>query len=498
MRRNYLQFVVTALLCATACSRDADNPAAPNAPATPRFTITSPATRPLVQAGSLFTCALDYVGKAFCWGDNTVGQLGSGGAGGPGPVPVLTSQLFADLDLSDPGGYAHACAVDASPATHGLYCWGRLSTSLPGSTNFALLPVLVDSGHAYMRVSTGGAHDCMIDNQNIGYCLGTDFYGELGNGGTAPFGQPVAPPVAIGGSLSWQGLSAATNFSCGRGVDGQAYCWGGFQGQFSLPNPVGLSNTSFISASGSGFVCAVSGGLTYCWGGGSNGQLGTGVLQASMPVPSTPVVGNHTFLQVSTGYSHACGVTNSHAIYCWGSNALGELGNETTEQTGTPDSVHHAPEFASVSAGTNHTCATTQGGEIFCWGYNNQGQVGVPPGQSQQCIVDGSPAYCVTSPRKVVIPGATLPPAADAIVFPVRGAGVSPLTALVVSVFDHSREASPYCPNQVVQAFTGATGGGAKNACHAGSLDVLAAGVNLTLSAGENLTAGIALVAVRA
>lgn len=471
MRTKTVSFAALLCCAAVACNRDLEIPHVRPADPAVRFAITGATRRPLVQAGSLTTCALDYAGRAFCWGDNTVGQLGTGSSGGQGPVAVLTTHTFADLDLSDGGGFAHACAVDIDPVTHGVYCWGRLSTLPAGSTSFAYVPTLVDSSHPYMRVSTGGAHDCMIDNQNVGYCFGTNYYGELGNGSTAPFGQPVMPPVLISGSFTWESVTAATNFTCGRDVAGLAYCWGGFQTQSNAPRTVGLTSTSSISASGSGFACAVSGGATYCWGGGSNGQLGTGVLQASMPAPSTPVVGNHSFTQVSTGYSHACGVTLSHAVYCWGSNALGELGNETTQQTGTPDSVHHAPEFISVSAGTNHTCATTQAGEIFCWGYNNQGQVGVPQSDSQTCLVDGFTAYCLTSPRKVQLPGFTLPPPRDAIVFPVRGPNVSPLTAQVVSVFDHARGASPYQPNRVVQAFTGAVGG-PRNACHVSALDV--------------------------
>ena len=34
-----------------------------------------------------------------------------------------------------------------------------------------------------------------------------------------------------------------------------------------------------------------------------------------------------TFQTVSAGYLHTCGVTTAGAIYCWGDNSEGELGN---------------------------------------------------------------------------------------------------------------------------------------------------------------------------
>jgi alpha-tubulin suppressor-like RCC1 family protein len=42
-----------------------------------------------LAAGASFTCALDANGKAYCWGQNTYGQLGnSGTTDSLIPVPV--------------------------------------------------------------------------------------------------------------------------------------------------------------------------------------------------------------------------------------------------------------------------------------------------------------------------------------------------------------------------------------------------------------------------
>ena len=42
---------------------------------------------------------------------------------------------------------------------------------------------------------------------------------------------------------------------------------------------------------------------------------------------------------IATGASHACAVTTSNQVYCWGLNTSGQLGDGTTTQRLTPAPV---------------------------------------------------------------------------------------------------------------------------------------------------------------
>src|SRR5262249_50564582 len=139
------------------------------------------------------------------------------------------------------------------------------------------------------------------------------------------------------------------------------------------------------------YSCGVTtGGTAYCWGLNDSGELGDGSTTNS----STPVVvaGGLRFATVSAaklasyvdgddGFSyilghHTCGLTTAGEIYCWGFNAVGQLGNGTVVQSSTPVAVLGGLTFPAVSAGGGHTCGVTPVGAAYCWGANDYGQLG--------------------------------------------------------------------------------------------------------------------------
>ncbi len=141
---------------------------------------------------------------------------------------------------------------------------------------------------------------------------------------------------------------------------------------------VNLRKILFTSLSAGGsHVCGVTTtGAAYCWGRGSVGQLGNGLVNTSSSRP-VAVLGGLTFASISAGGSeHTCGVTTTGAAYCWGSNAFGQFGNGTTTGSATPVLVSGGLSWASVSAGGNFSCGLTTGGAAYCWGDNSSGRLG--------------------------------------------------------------------------------------------------------------------------
>lgn len=79
---------------------------------------------------------------------------------------------------------------------------------------------------------------------------------------------------------------------------------------------------------------------------------------------------------ISRGDNHACAVTTSGNVLCWGNNGCRQLGNATVLYSTLPMSVAGVTDAASVGAGPNFTCALITGGTIKCWGYNGDGELG--------------------------------------------------------------------------------------------------------------------------
>ena len=99
-----------------------------------------------------------------------------------------------------------------------------------------------------------------------------------------------------------------------------------------------------------------------------------GQVQAATP-PTAPALSNVG--KVAVGSAHACAVDGSGALYCWGSNASGQLGVGGIPYSDIPVRVTGMGSgIASLSAGSGHTCALTTSATVKCWGSNTNGQLG--------------------------------------------------------------------------------------------------------------------------
>ena len=63
-------------------------------------------------------------------------------------------------------------------------------------------------------------------------------------------------------------------------------------------------------------------------------------------------------------------------MVCWGYNAYGQVGDNTTSTRATPVGVMNVSDAQQVHAGQNNTCVRRANGQIFCFGYNANGALG--------------------------------------------------------------------------------------------------------------------------
>jgi alpha-tubulin suppressor-like RCC1 family protein len=97
---------------------------------------------------------------------------------------------------------------------------------------------------------------------------------------------------------------------------------------------------------------------------------------AAEPAVAAAVVSGLSFVQVSAGYNHTCGVTADSLAYCWGSNFFGQVGDGTQTDRLTPVRVAGFLRFRGVSAGTDFTCGITISYKAYCWGSNSHRSLG--------------------------------------------------------------------------------------------------------------------------
>jgi alpha-tubulin suppressor-like RCC1 family protein len=128
-------------------------------------------------------------------------------------------------------------------------------------------------------------------------------------------------------------------------------------------------------AAGGSHTCAVrSDGALYCWGGNAFGQLGDGTNDTR--TSATRVTGLSGVVEVAAGARHTCAVGAGGSVACWGDNRSGQLGDGSTEARRAPTPVPGFSGAIAVAAGTSHSCAVTGTGSVWCWGDNAFGQLG--------------------------------------------------------------------------------------------------------------------------
>ena len=310
--------------------------------------VTVDAAQPgMISAGNNTSCTL-HGGQVYCWGDNTYGQLGNNTTiPSYVPVPVYTGGVLSGVTVTQVSvGSRTACALSSTGAA---YCWGDDTYGQLGNnagTTSSNVPVAVStsgvlSGVTLTQISVGGLFACALASTGAVYCWGNDTSGQLGNNSTTNSGVPLA--VSTAGVLSGAVITqvAAGQFStCGLAATGLSYCWGddtsGQLGnntdstQSTVPVAVvssGVLATTFLTevAVGQYSACGMDiTGLAYCWGSGSSGQLGnnsTAEKDVPVAVTTSGALSGNVLAQISVGTNFACGLDITGTGYCWGTTS---------------------------------------------------------------------------------------------------------------------------------------------------------------------------------
>ncbi|ETN59614.1 hect E3 ubiquitin ligase [Anopheles darlingi] len=238
------------------------------------------------------------------------------------------------------------------------------------------------------------------------YCWGNTAHGELGLGGIEE------EQVMVPRKMDWMHAKEIARAACGASHtllltnDGKMYsCGNNDHGQLghdveSLPNKrprmsrfkllTALENYIITQACcGTAHSLALTNwGQVYSWGSNAVGQLGQETDTTRQIIPRLiRSIAAKQVVQIAAGHYHCLALTNSGELYAWGSNAYGQLGlGMTNEKVSTPTLVQSLAgvPIAFIACGGNHSFAVSKSGAIFGWGKNTFGQLGLNDLNSRQ------------------------------------------------------------------------------------------------------------------
>ena len=389
-----------------------------------------------VAAGDAHTCAVvaganaaeGNPGYVLCWGANESGQLGDGslllsdskeprqvlvmpGPNGQGNgsanIPRL-SNYFVNVCAGKNFSCAELVVPDAAGAGR-VACWGsnekgQLGVALadPGPFNGPFTGVTDtpanDKGLDLHGVTCGAEFACALGPDGKPWCWGANESGQLGNGAAGPSGIAAA----VIDNLSFTRISAGGRHVCGVQADNSVWCWGdGSAGQLgagstkgtAVPTRVGQVTAALDRplALGNDFTLALgtkASKTPFAWGSNAFGQLGN-ESRADAAAPgalsgllSSDLLDTGMLFSGATA-EHACARIGAR-LYCWGANVFGEVGDGSTEDRVSPtlifdgktDLTKLADGKHSVAIGGRHSCAINVKGDVMCWGANHRYQLG--------------------------------------------------------------------------------------------------------------------------
>ncbi|MDP7003393.1 MAG: hypothetical protein QGG21_00005, partial [Candidatus Thalassarchaeaceae archaeon] len=326
-----------------------------------------------LSAGGDHACAILGNGSVNCWGSNADGQL--------------------SVDPHSHGAaWSFACAeasADENGSSYTILVYGNESGDLLGACSNSANPYGNGTSPPTEYANLTDAGDVDV------YCyLDAPLTSDDGLGSTGDNTVTMGANVSVNGTalFAWDTCSTSANETSPELLQ-QLEAWehGGGNGtdQSSSPTHVELparhlgdyhyENSARDVSSGGEHTCAILyNGSVGCWGSNAYGQLGNDSVSDSWEVILADIPPQLDAVALSSGLHHTCAALDDGSVRCWGDNTYGQLGDGTTDSSTTPVTVGlpSGRSAIAVAAGYSHSCAVLDNGSVACWGQNGYGQLG--------------------------------------------------------------------------------------------------------------------------
>jgi len=350
-----------------------------------------------IEAGERHSCAVLYSGEVQCWGANDRGQLGASIEPFESSPTLALAPIVGD-PIREVRAVRHTCvrSEQGNVRCFGANDSGQVDPLVPAPATPPTPAAWIPSAN---RLGNGVSFSCAADGVSMA-CWGA-------NGSSQITGVDPGPGPVFSGTGPLSSLEIGGAFGC-LIQSNTLSCWGqNDRGQLamdpvlapSLPGPtlMPIADVSAV-ALGRTHTCALTvAGSVACWGRGTEGQIGDGLgIDQIVPVTITLPPEASMPMAIEAGDQHTCVIDDAGALWCWGSNASGQLMLEPDEfgfdgYTLVPVAMDVGAVVVAVTGGVTHTCVLTDDAQVLCWGTNAEGQIG-----------DGTTNYAF-APRPVAI-----------------------------------------------------------------------------------------------
>lgn len=300
-----------------------------------------------VSVGNDHTCALDGIGRAFCWGSNHSAQLGA-----------------------------------RTPERCGIVGESGHRSCYPTASD---TPVPAGGAMRFESISAGRSRTCGLANGGQAYCWGAEVPGATG---TCLTGTRCSfLPLPYEPARRFRSIEVGSRVTCGVTVEGEALCtnvlrgdrWWDLRAMEPLRAGIRARDVDGFADWPTENLCLVDErGAAWCRGSNRTAQLGTGA------PPSTSregvdslgrVAGSVDFRRIVVQDGWMCGLDGGGRVHCWGLRSFREHYGENPSAPGCgrwacatePVAVGGALRFRDVVAHHRGMCGVTTAGEAYCW-----------------------------------------------------------------------------------------------------------------------------------
>lgn len=392
-----------------------------------------------------FTCSIDVNKKVWCWGDNVNGQLGNGSTTDsyePAQIAAPSSGTAgAYAKLSNGTSYSMCALTDAGLA----YCWGNnshgqlgVSPAVKQSVHTPVQMTAAGSTNKFTEIVQAATTTCAIEQTTTKiFCWGEN------NGDNKPAGSHLG--TAVAGAGKYVKLAMDRNTACGLNATSRIQCWSanglgqagvaleadgtvkpagydGAAGSMNITTAMYVPSAPVIIPAGQdksdpgtftpvtlpgqwldvvigdqeqdfskSVVCGIKTNETvWCWGDNDHGQLGAGpTVKTDSEIP-VPLSTDRKFKSLAVSPESVCGVDTTNHVLCWGNNDYGQLGNGSAMASSDKpveidrNTTYQDSGLEAASGNKKWFCGLTTGpvsdsgrnlGEVKCWGRNSFGQM---------------------------------------------------------------------------------------------------------------------------
>lgn len=326
-------------------------------------------------------------GRALIW--RLVAGTGAGVAALA--VPALPSAGAATMTHNTIGaGPAVPAATGGMLRTWGFNADGELGNGKTDNSDVPVKPEL-PAGTKITEVRGGCDFTIALTSTGKVFTWGSNSLGQLGTGVTGG-ASPVPAPVAMSAGVKIKDVRAGCQHALALTTTGQVYAWGsGFTGQlgdgllsdFNHPVlvdiPPGVKITQIAAGGFHNLALASSGTAVFAWGRNTSGQLGDPNVDKSASPLLVPLAAGTIVKGLAASDSDSLAVTSTGQALVWGDDSFGQLGdNFAHSRSATPvfASVPPGVEVVGAVAGDEHFLARTANGLVLGWGLDIEGEVG--------------------------------------------------------------------------------------------------------------------------